>query len=199
MPTGEEQAWRTLAGLEPQDVCTRAKAGFDSSSGLYTLKSFSQAILVSPKDREILGRSPAGELLVHRFSRYYRLSVLQYLINAKDLPLSGELVKPSNTAGGQIYLRGTHVLPLDRISAKYGGDTQRLLKRGAEVGGEPLDYGDVSLRLLPFPRVPVVILLWKGDDEFSARSELLFDSTCELHLPADIIWSTAMVSVLMVL
>ncbi len=199
MPTGEEQAWRTLAELEPQDVCTRAKADFDSSSGLYTMKSFSQVILVSPKDRQMLGRSHAGELLVHRFGRYYRLSVLQYLIRAKDLPLSGELVNPSNTTGGQIYLRGTHVLPLDQMSTKYGNDTQRLLKRGAEVGGEPLGYGDVSLRLLPFPRVPVVILLWKGDDEFSACSELLLDSTCELHLPADIIWSTAMVSVLMML
>jgi hypothetical protein len=53
-----------------------------------------------------------------------------------------------------------------------------------------------SLKLLPMPRIPVAIILWLEDEEFPPRAVLLLDSTCELQLPLDIIWSIAMMSVL---
>jgi hypothetical protein len=39
------------------------------------------------------------------------------------------------------------------------------------------------------------VLLWTEDDEFPARADLLFDATCSAHLPLDILWSAAMVSI----
>jgi hypothetical protein len=55
------------------------------------------------------------------------------------------------------------------------------------------------MRLFPFPRVPVTLILWGADEEFSARAGMFFDVTCEQHLPMDVIWSTAMTSVLILL
>jgi hypothetical protein len=121
------------------------------------------------------------------------------LINAKDVPPSGELRKPADMTGGLIYLQGTHILPLDKVAQRYSNDIDGFLRRGKELGGELTDYADASIRLFPFPRVPILILVWKGDEEFSPRCDLLFDSTCELHLPQDIIWSTAMMSLLLIL
>ena len=199
MLSGEAQACDILAGLAPEDVCCRAKATFDKLSGLYTLKSFLQDIFISPQDKRMFGNSPLSDFLLNKLGHYSRLSILYYLIGAKHMPLSGKLVKPGNMSGGQIYLRGTHVLPLDKLAKRYGSNIKGFLRRGRELGGERLGYGDASLRLFPFPRIPVVILIWKGDGEFSSRSALLFDGTCEVHLPPDIIWSTAMMSVLMML
>lgn len=195
MLAGEKQAWDILGRLSPEDVCIRAQVAFDSSSGLYVLKSFLQDILVSPKDREMFGRSAGADLLLSKLGYFSRLPILWYLINAKNIPLSGEIRRPSDLGSGQIYLQGSHVLPLDRIAQKYGSDIPGFLNRGRELGGETLDYGDASLRLFPFPRVPVAILLWGNDDEFASHSTLLFDSTCEIHLPADILWATAMLSI----
>jgi hypothetical protein len=62
-----------------------------------------------------------------------------------------------------------------------------------------LNYGDASLKLYPFPRLPVVIILWEEDDEFSPRVDILFDSTCEFHLALDILWSAAMESLLIMI
>ena len=45
----------------------------------------------------------------------------------------------------------------------------------------------------------MILLIWKEDDEFPARADMLFDSTCSEHLPTDIIWATAMISVLVML
>jgi hypothetical protein len=43
------------------------------------------------------------------------------------------------------------------------------------------------------------VILWLADEEFPPRIDILFDSTCELQLPLDIIWSIAMMSLLMLL
>jgi hypothetical protein len=49
------------------------------------------------------------------------------------------------------------------------------------------------------PRIPVTLILWLKDEEFHPRADLLLDSTCELQLPLDIIWSIAMMSVLVMM
>ena len=199
MSAGEQEAWEILSGLDPKDVCIRAKVAFDELSGVYILKSFLQDIVIAPKDKKIFGNSVVSDFLLKRLGNYSRLAVLRYLTNAKDIPLSGILIEPADMPGGQIYLKGSHVLPLNQAAGKYGSDIQGFLKKGNELGGEKLNFGDASLRLHPFPRVPVSILLWENNEEFSARCNLLLDSTCKLQLPVDIIWSTAMLSILIIL
>jgi hypothetical protein len=112
---------------------------------------------------------------------------------------SGKLISPASLSGGEIFQKGTHVLPVDQIADRYGNDLESFYSRGLELGGKQLDYGDASLRLYPFPRVPVTMILWMEDEEFPARVDMFFDVTCEQHLPMDVIWSTAMTSVLIML
>jgi hypothetical protein len=197
--TGESKAWEVLEDLNPENVCNSAKVTHDSSSNTYTLNSFGQNVIVSMTGKSIYSDSQESDLLLNKLGDYSRLSILWYLVNAKNIALAHKLVRPEDLKGGNIYSKGTHVLPLDRITDKYGNNTGGFLKRGIEIGSEVLDFGDASLRLFPLPRVPITIIIWKGDEEFSPRSDLLLDATCEIHLPVDIIWSTAMMSVLVML
>ena len=199
MTAGEQHAWELLSALRPADVCQRAIASFNPSSGAYMLKVFLDDISISVKDRQIADQSSMSHFLIDELGGYSRLSILSYLIGAKDVPLSGTLVNPASLPGGQIFSRGSHVLPLDKIADMYGSNLRSFLDRGTELGGEQPDFADASLRLHPFPRVPVSILLWKGDEEFTARASLLLDATCRSHLPVDVIWSTAMMSLLVML
>lgn len=199
MQTGEDRAWEILTGLNPDDVCKRALVSFDKESFAYMLKSFGNDFQFSLNDKKISGNSPDNDLFLNKLGYFFRLSALYYLSNAKDIPLTHRLIKPFNIKGGQLFFRGTHVLPLDKIAGKYCNDINGFIKKGELLGGEELQYGDASLRLLPFPRVPVILIIWKADEEFPARADLLFDSTCEFQLPIDIIWSIAMMSILVML
>jgi len=199
MPTGEERAWETLTGLDPEHVCLRAGVTYEPSTGCFAVRVFSAGVIVSTRDGRVFGSSPEADALLERLAGHATLSLLWYLTSARDVPLSGRLVKPGDLGGGRIYERGTHVLPLHRVAEKYGTDVCAFLARGEELGGTRLGYADASLRLLPFPRVPVVVLLWKKDAEFAPRAGLLFDSSARYQLPVDIIWSTAMMSLLAVL
>ena len=199
MSSGEEKAWNILRGLNPADVCRNATVEYDKTAGIYLLKSFGMDISIDPEKNTIYSSAPEAGLLLDRLGYFSRLSILIYLSSAKDIPLSGKLVQPVNLKGGHIFFSGTHVLPLDKLASKYGKDPGGFLKRGRDLGGKEAKYGDASVQLFPFPRIPVVIILWREDEEFSPRTDLLFDSTGEFHLALDILWSIAMKSLLIMM
>ncbi len=134
-----------------------------------------QDIFISLSDRKIFSKSTLGKLLVDALGEYSRLSILRYLIHAIDLLLSGQLVRPSDLSGGDIFIRGTHVLPLDKTAEYFSHNVDEFLRIGKSLGGSQLDYGDMSLEIFPFPRVPVVLIVWSGYEEFAPKSSLLFD------------------------
>jgi len=197
--SGEKEAWDILSSLEKKDTETRADAAFDPETSTYKLISLGQEILVSLADQEISSPSPSGAFLVKELSQYSCLSILRYLIHANASPLSGLLVKPSDLPGGDFFLRGTHVLPLDKITARFENDFDGFINASKALGGSKAEFGDISIRLFPFPRVTVTVILWAGDDEFSAKASLLFDSSCAAHMATDILWSTAMMTIEMLL
>jgi hypothetical protein len=98
-----------------------------------------------------------------------------------------------------MFFRGSHVLPLENLAERYEDDKEVFLKRGKELCGEVLNFGDASVRLFPVPRIPMTIILWLRDEEFPPRADLLLDSSCELQVPLDIIWSVAMMSLLVMM
>lgn len=199
MSSGEEKAWSILREIDAAVVCRNAVVQFDASARVYLLKSFGMDVFVDLAKKTITSPAPEGDLLLEKLGYFSKLSILFYLVSAKDIPLTGRLVRPENLKGGQIFFRGTHVLPLDRLAARYSNNKEALLKRGTVLGGELLNHGDASVRLFPFPRIPVEIILWQGDEEFPPRADLLFDSTCEFHLALDILWSIAMKSLLIMM
>jgi hypothetical protein len=196
---GEQEAWETLSALDSKDVEARAGAVFDPGNSAYNLACLGQEISVSIKKRGVTGSSSLGRFLVEGFGEYSRLSILRYLINARNLVFSGKLVKPDDLPGGDFFSKGSHVLPFDKIIGRFENDFDGFIKTGRSIGGSQAEYGDVSLQLLPFPRLPVFVILWAGDDEFPAKGSLLFDSTCTSHAATDILWSTAMMTIEMML
>lgn len=196
---GEIESWDILSGLNSKDVETNAKARFIPNNSTYELRCFGQDICISLTDRNIYSKSSLGMLLVNELGDYSRLSILNYLVNAIDTPLTGQLARPSDLPGGDIFIKGTHVLPLDKIAVFFTDHRDEFVSIGKSLGGSQLDYRDMSLKLLPFPRVPSVLIVWFGDEEFAPKASLLFDSSCISHLSTDILWSTAMMTVEMML
>ncbi|OGW36349.1 MAG: hypothetical protein A2Y97_05990 [Nitrospirae bacterium RBG_13_39_12] len=197
--SGEEKAWEILEKIEPADVCRNASVTFDEKNKCYILKSFCIDFSVIPKEKIIRSPTSQGETIIKKYGYFFIHSCLWYLINAKDLPLTGRLVKPFDIKGGEMFFRGSHILPLESLAKKYGDDKKAFIRKGTELCSDVSNYGDASFNLLPMPRIPVTLILWLKDDEFPPRTDLLLDSSCELQLPIDIIWSIAMLSVLVMM
>ena len=194
MESGENKCWKILYAADPAEICMNALISHDASTGCYLLNSFGTNLVISVTDKKISGSDTTGELLLARLGYFSRLSILWYLVSAKNIPLSGKLINPLNLKGGHLFFRGTHILPLDKLAEKYNSDIEGFLKKGISLGGEKVSHGDVAIKLFPLPRIPVILILWRGDDEFPPRADLLFDTTSETQLAIDVLWSIAMMS-----
>lgn len=196
---GEQEAWNILEDLDPRDVAAGAPAFYNAREAAYSLTCCGQDVTVCLRDKRIHSGSDLGALFIDDLGHYSRLSILRYLIHAKDLPLSGRLVRPADLPGGDIFLRGSHILPLDRAAAHFSHHPREFLRVGKSLGGVPEHYGDLAVRLFPFPRAPVLLILWLADEEFPPTASLLLNSSCGSYLPPDIIWSICMLAVEMML
>jgi hypothetical protein len=199
METGENKCWDVLASADPAPITKNASVAYDAATGCYLLKSFSTEIMISPSDKKISGGDKTGELLLTRLGYFSRLSILWYLVSAKDIALSGKLINPLNLRGGHLFFRGTHILPLDKLAERYTNDPEGFLNKGISLGGQKACHGDAAIQLFPLPRIPVTLILWRGDDEFPPGADLLFDTTAETQLAIDVLWSIAMMNILIML
>jgi hypothetical protein len=194
---GEAKAWETLAGLRPHDVCNGAGAAYDEATRCYRLPSFGIDFAVSLEAQTIASADPRSALFLERYKDFFRLALLWYLTSAKDIPVTGRLIRPLDVKGGQRFFSGTHLLPLDQIEEQFGRDKKGFIERAVRFGAEIAKAGDAAARLYPLPRVPVTIILWLQDDEYPARATLFFDSTVDFQLSlSDIVWTVAMLTTL---
>lgn len=192
----ESHLWDALVKLCPDEVCRRAQVSCEASWPRYTCSCLGQSIHIDTPTWSFAADTPLGQKLLTRFGYFTRLSVLHYLVNSRDLPLADRLVSPADLSSGQLYFRGSHVLPTDKVAAAYGHNVEAFRATMRKLDGQPAAFGDAAACLFPLPRVPVTLVFWAGDDEFSPRLNLLFDASCRYHLAADVIWSVAMLTTL---
>jgi hypothetical protein len=160
------------------------------------LRSYGRDFLVNPCEMLIASADGRGDLFLGKLRDFFRLAVLWYMSNAKEIPPTGRLLRPTDVKGGHRFTVGTHVLPLDAIAQRFRRDPEGFLSLGRAYGAEVLPgMADAALRFYPLPRVPVTLLLWLEDEEFPARVDIFFDSTCEFQLAlSDVIWAVAMMT-----
>ncbi len=183
--------WETLAQADLEQICRNAGVRCEPENDAFLVPSFTETVMVLRNERSITGESNLGERLLSDFREHYFLAVPAYLVYADGRECTQELIQPKSIPGGEIYRKGAHVLPLDRLARRFATDSDGFGEIGRSLGGEPLEYGDVSCRLFPFPYLPVSIVLWLKDDEFPERADLFFDSSSKGQFPPDILWGIA--------
>ncbi len=141
---------------------------------------------MSPQDQHI--KLLTGSVLSSGPSIELQVILLTYLLNAQKMPLANRLVAGNSLKGGKTFFQGSHRFPLEPLVERYGMDPPGFLDKGLSLGAAQEGYGDAGLRFSALPRVPVVMVLWKGDEEFPARLSCLFDASIDKHLPLDAIY-----------
>ena len=183
----DERFFIHLTGLEPSDVCRRTLAEFDSGREVYRLTAFGSLYEIDPVNKEIrqVGKSNLPITIE------LELLLIFYLLEAKDIPLSGKWVNEFSLRGGALFFRGPHAIRNQALAGLYGYDINEFKQACTKLCGQSVQMGDVAYRFQILPRIPVLVVLWFGDEEFEPAAKLLMDATLDQHLPLDVIYAMA--------
>lgn len=179
--------WETLRQRDPQDVCMRALVDYDPKRSAYRFPFLGCRYFCSP-GREII--EPEESLSPPADSFNFYLAILHYLLEARSLPLKGNWIGEKEIPGGELFFRGHHRLPLDPLKDLFGTRPELFEEVSRRTGAVFMNMGDLAYRFQVLPRIPMVFILWKGDEEFGAELKVLFDETVSLHLHSlDTVWA----------
>ncbi len=116
------------------------------------------------------------------------LITLLYLNNVKSFhPLSKDIVSKKDLKEAH-YFKDKHDLNFGSLLERYGNDMSGFRQSAEYLEGTPIEMADAAYMLLPFPRVPLYYLFWKGDEEFEPGISVLFDRSVQEYFSASGIW-----------
>lgn len=178
-----EGLWEQLDKLGPQETARRAKCDYEKDLGRYIVTFLNKKYVVEPAQKRIYPAEPEPSQQDTGFLE--QLCILAYLINAREIPLAKRIIGATALAGGEFFFRGLHCLPTDKLARAFGQSPERLYKAAAQFNAKQTEFGDAAIELPVLPRLPVVFVIWGGDDEFPPRASILFDQTATAQLPLD--------------
>ena len=114
-----------------------------------------------------------------------KILILHYLTQAKGTPDSNKMITYKELPEGASYFPTFFKRTIKPLVNHFGQEPQRLMGAAEKLGGQKADYGDVAVTINAFSRVPITLVLWRGDEEFSPEGNILFDSTISDYLPTE--------------
>ena len=180
-----EEYWEEIGRLDRGDMVRRCLVRPMAEEADILVDFLDTELRVCPPGKRILCRDGSSWKPVEGY--LVRLLTTLYLLQAQDIPVTNDWIGVQQLRDAHFF-QGPHELNLAPVLARYGHDIEAFGRRCRELGGVPMPMADAAFRLRPFPRIPVVYLLWKGDEEFGPRLSVLFDRSIERHFAADAVW-----------
>ena len=107
-----------------------------------------------------------------------KILVLHYLNNAKKEDLTGELIAYQEIPSARFYLSSFNARSKDPFVNAFGAKADTLPELAEELfNAQEVSIGDVGVTIQAFPKVPVTLVIWRGDEEFPPDGTILFDSS----------------------
>lgn len=114
-----------------------------------------------------------------------KMLLLHYLSTSKDIPLAGVLVPFRDLPGAVSYEKAFFDRAVKPIADAFSNDLSGFRSSAMQLDASETNHGDMAFSIPVLPRIPLIYVLWQGDDEISGYANILFDSTAKEHLPTE--------------
>jgi hypothetical protein len=171
-----EKGWSDLKAKDPEIVKKRAKVKFDPLKKIFSVPFLNEEYEVDMAGEKI--RKADKEA-----SPFTAILILHYLVNASDLEPTGKFISFRELKGGDVYYQAFKRRAIDVIAENFTPELFLDLYR--RLGGERVDEGDAGMRFMAFPKIPITVLVWRGNEEIRGSANILFDETAGEHMPTE--------------
>ncbi len=178
-----ELACEKLARIEDiEQQCRKSGAQYQTgeSGKSIVIRYLNQSYNISLPDIKVSSADSGDEVPIRE-----KVLILHYFLSAKGTPISNNLITFRELPEGKVYLPTFAKRTINHIAKFFGKEPGLLLEAGKGLGGYETGYGDVAVTIPAFEYVPITVVLWRGDDEFSPEGNILFDATITDYLSTE--------------
>ncbi len=113
-------------------------------------------------------------------------ALLLYHLNVADgAPLSGEWIAFSDLPDGRFYNQAFQGYTGKELARAFRDDRAAFEHAAQALGGQPHPLGDAAFIFEVLPRVPLLVVYWRGDEDLPSTCQVLFDAAASHYLPTD--------------
>ena len=167
--------------VEPKVLAAHTGAAFDAEKNEFRLSLWNgEVILDFPALHGREGNSgqelppPVQALLLYYFS------------TSDGLPVAGKWISFAGLPDGRIYNQAYQGYSGDELARQIGDDLSAFERAAEKLGGQRWQSGDSAYVFWALPRLPLLVVCWRGDEEFPSSCKILFDASASHHLPTDV-------------
>jgi len=169
--------WQELQRKDRAQVARLAEVELAGDG--FRVPFLTEKLLVNLAKRQVT--TPSGETAPARIA----ILALHYLVTADGASETSKLASFAELPGGAAYLGPFNGRVVDRVARKIGNNPTAFLKSGMDLGGRRTNLGDAAMIFRVFPRVPVTIALWRGDEELPPGASVSFDRNVSHYLSTE--------------
>ncbi|MBI5117811.1 DUF3786 domain-containing protein [Candidatus Poribacteria bacterium] len=164
-------AWDRLSKCDPAKVASDGLVNLNHSSERLIVSFLADNYLVDIQSQKVLFENGA-ELFP-----FLSVLILHYLVGIDETPLANEWISFREFDGGNVYFGSFNDRSLTPLKNAFGNQPDVLPLAAGPLGANSLDFGDVGVRIPVFPKLPLAVVLWRGDSEFPPDANILYDKT----------------------
>ncbi len=176
-----KSAWEKASYLSPKHLSETLGLSMAPGTKNLVLRIMDKECAIDLGARTMTYLGPGGQ----EVPPHLQILVLHYLEGADRAQLANRLVTFRDFEGGAIYYPAFKARTLDVIVKEFGEKPDLLRGIGEAMRCEHIDVGSVGFKVDFFPRTPVVVVLWLGDEEVPAAANMLFDANTGKVLPTE--------------
>ncbi|NLP37764.1 MAG: DUF3786 domain-containing protein [Firmicutes bacterium] len=171
-----EIAQKTFAKCDPNLVAQLSKCPYAEKTNKFTVSYLGQTYYVSFPEGIVTNSDYQGADYITA------ILLLHYLSGASGVESSDTWISFKELQSGSIYVGPFHKRAINPLVKGFGTDPAAFCQAAKHLGGIATTFGDYSYVIPVLPRIPLVLVLWQGDDEFPATGNILFDQHANTYL-----------------
>ncbi|MBW2262486.1 MAG: DUF3786 domain-containing protein [Deltaproteobacteria bacterium] len=116
---------------------------------------------------------------------YEQVLVLHYLASSDPVPPPDDPITFTEVPSGEFYGSAFDRRAKIPLLAAFGEDPERAIACAAPYGGTRAEHGDLAVSVRALPNVKIILVFWKGDNEFPPDVKLLLSSSIASFLSTE--------------
>jgi hypothetical protein len=189
----KKMAVKTLSAVAFKAIAGRT--GFYPDAGnVFRVRFLDKTYLIRYPDFEFKEIPTGKSAALSEIPLQEQVLILHYMMAGTDARPTGNWVAYREIPGASFYFGPFTKRAIDPLKKVFGNHLSAFHAASAKLDGKVIPEGDAGYEFNIFPKVPVRLILWEGDEEFAPEGNILFDESIGKILPVeDVAWLAGMV------